>query len=107
MFNWCVFTGIMCDELFLTHDSDGQPILAFHLAIQAWGHPVGRVKILCFSQLAGFATQYLRQGERLAVVGILLVDGWQGDDGEWRNDPQVIAVDIELLKEEIKKTWPI
>ena len=60
--------------------------------------PAGKIEVLCLSRLALVAAKYLRQGDRVAVVGFLSMSEWQSDAGEWHNDAELIAMDLELVK---------
>ena len=100
MFNWVVLSGIVCGGLALDCDRVDHASITFQLAIQSWDEPVGRIEIICFSRLALLASKYLHQGDRVAVVGFLVMKEWQGDDGACHNDAEVIAIDLELVKGE-------
>ena len=44
------------------------------------------------------AAKYLRLGDRVAVVGFLVMNEWQSDAGEWHNDAKMIALFLELIR---------
>jgi single-stranded DNA-binding protein len=100
MFNFCVLSGVVCGGLDLHCPREDGAVVTFQLAIQSWDRPVGKIEITCFSRLALLAAKYLRLGDRVAVVGILLMEEWQSDDGKYRNDAKVIAIDLELIRGE-------
>ena len=81
-------------------DRDDHARISFQLAIQSLGKPVGRIEVLCSSHLTFLAAKYLRQGDRVAVMGFLSMREWQSDAGEWHNDAMLIAMDLELIKED-------
>jgi primosomal replication protein N len=97
MFNHCVLSGIVCDRVAQTLESDGHNRIWFLLAIQFLGKSVGRIDVLSSSHLTFLAAKNLRQGDRVAVMGFLSMREWQSPAGEWRNDATLNAMDLELL----------
>ena|SRR5665647_199374 len=98
MFNHCILSGIVCDRVAQTMEEDGHTRIWFLLAIQFLGKSVGRIDVLSSSHFTFLAAKYLRQGDRVAVMGFLSMRQWQSDSGEWHNDATLNAMDLELLK---------
>jgi len=98
MFNYCVLSGVVCGGLDVDCIRGESAFIRFQLAIQSLLEPVGWIDIFCFSRDAIRAAKYLRLGDRVAVVGFLVMNEWQSDAGEWHNDAEVIALFLELIK---------
>ena len=100
MFNCCFFIGVVCSALDLARDRDGHIRITFQLAIQFLDKPVGKIEVLSSGHMTFLAARYLRQGDRVAVMGFLSMREWQGVAGEWHNDATLTAMDLELIKRE-------
>ena len=50
--------------------------------------------------MALFAGKYLHQGDRVAVVGFLYMSEVRGDDGETREEAALLAMALELVKDD-------
>jgi hypothetical protein len=100
VFNCCVLSGVVSSGLALDYDREDHARIRFQLAIQYMGKPLGRIDILCSGRLAPLAVKYLRQGDRVAVEGFLSMREWQSDAGEWHNHAYLIAMDLELIKDD-------
>jgi hypothetical protein len=98
MFNYCTLSGVVCGGLDLDCPRGEHARISFQLAIQSLLAPVGWIEIVCFSRDALLVAKYLRPGDRVAVVGFLVMNDWQSDAGEWHNDAEVIAIFLELVK---------
>jgi single-strand DNA-binding protein len=54
-------------------------------------------RVICFSRLAEFASEYLARGRRVFVEGRLQSRSWDGADGQKRFTMEIVAGDLVLL----------
>ena len=99
MFNFCAVSGVVCGGLNLYGVGDADNFITFKLGIRTVIDPAGKIEVICLNRLALVAAKYLRQGDRVAVVGFLIMNERQNEAGEWHNDAELIAMDLELVKE--------
>jgi hypothetical protein len=100
MFNHCFISGRVCSEPELECASWHDPCCTFQLVIQAWGRPGGKIEVTCLKDVALFAGKYLHHGDRVAMAGILYIPEFRGDDGEFRKEPGMLAIALELVKDD-------
>jgi single-strand DNA-binding protein len=100
MINQCVLSGNLGHDPEMRYfgDNHDQPMATFSLAFRAGKNRTGWIKVVCFQRLAEVVEQYLHQGARVAVVGILDQQQWEATDGQQRNGFQLIAQTVEFIK---------
>jgi single-strand DNA-binding protein len=81
-------------------EANDQQLTTFSLAFRGSRNKTGWIRVVCFSRLAEVAERYLHQGARVAVVGVLEQQQWEGADGQQRNGFQLIAKSLEFIKVE-------
>ena len=84
MLNQCILTGNLGDDPSSHYTPEGLAITHFNIAFKssAKKKEANWIKVSCFGKLAEVASTYLHKGARIAVVGILDQNKWQGDDGQ-------------------------
>lgn len=98
MLNQCIMTGNLGDDPKIFYSPDGNPVASFNIAFQSTKKKTCWIKIVAFQKLADICGQYLHKGARIAIIGTLDQNKWQGDDGQNRSTFQVIANNIEFIK---------
>jgi len=98
MLNQCVLTGNLGADPEVFYNPEGNPVTSFNIAFHSSKKKTGWIKVVCFHKLAETASTYLHKGARIAVVGTLDQQKWQGDDGQNRSSFQLIANNIEFIK---------
>ena len=98
MLNQCVLTGNLGADPEVFYSSEGNPVASFNLAFQSSKKKTCWVKIVAFQKLADICSQYLHKGARIAVIGTLDQNKWQGEDGQNRSTFQIIANSLEFIK---------
>jgi single-stranded DNA-binding protein len=98
MFNCVVFSGKVLDSPNLILTQKNEAITIFRLAVWEGRRHVGSIRVNCHNHLAAIAAKHLQQDDWVAVVGLLYLDNYQDDDGTWRNDAELIALDLELVR---------
>jgi single-strand DNA-binding protein len=100
MLNQCILTGNLGDDPSSHYTPEGLAITYFNIAFKssAKKKDANWIKVSCFGKLAEVASTYLHKGARIAVIGILDQNKWQGDDGQNRSTFQLIANNIEFIK---------
>lgn len=81
-------------------EANDQQLTSFSLAFRGSRNKTGWIRVVCFNRLAEVAEQYLHQGARVAFVGVLEQQQWEGADGQQRNGFQIIAKSLEFIKVE-------
>jgi len=56
------------------------------------------IKVVRIQKLAEAASQYLRRGARIAVIGTLDRSKWETDEGLHKSSFQLIAISLEFIK---------
>ena len=100
MLNQCILTGNLGDDPSSHYTPEGLAVSHFNIAFKS-SHKKkdpNWIKVSCFGKLAEVASTYLHKGARIAVVGILDQNKWQGDDGQIRSTFQIIANTVEFIK---------
>lgn len=97
MLNQSVLTGNLGADPEVFYNPEGNPVTSFNIAFQSSKKKTGWIKVVCFHKLAEIASIYLHKGARIAVVGVLDQNKWQGYDGQNRSTFQVIANNIEFM----------
>ena len=100
MFNHCVLSGVVCDRTTPTMDRDGHTRIRFLLAIQCLGQSAGLIHVHSSRHSTFLVAKYLRQGDRVAVMGFLSIREWQSNSGHWHYEPILNATDMVMLKED-------
>jgi len=98
MLNQCVLTGNLGADPEVFYSSEGNPVASFNLAFQSSKKKTCWIKVVAFQKLADICGQYLHKGARIAVIGTLDQNKWQGEDGQNRSTFQVIANSLEFIK---------
>ncbi len=100
MLNQCILTGNLGDDPSSHYTPEGLAITHFNIAFKssAKKKDPNWIKVSCFGKLAETASTYLHKGARIAVIGILDQNKWQGDDGQTRSTFQIIANSVEFIK---------
>lgn len=100
MLNQVVLTGNLGDDPSSHYTPEGLAITHFNIAFKssAKKKDANWIKVSCFGKLAEVASTYLHKGARIAVIGILDQNKWQGDDGQNRSTFQLIANSVEFIK---------
>jgi single-strand DNA-binding protein len=100
MLNQCILTGNLGDDPSSHYTPEGLAITHFNIAFKssAKKKDANWIKVSCFGKLAEVASTYLHKGARIALIGILDQNKWQGDDGQNRSTFQLIANTIEFIK---------
>ena len=80
MLNQCILTGNLGDDPSSHYTPEGLAITHFNIAFKssAKKKEANWIKVSCFGKLAEVASTYLHKGARIAVVGILDQNKWQG-----------------------------
>jgi single-strand DNA-binding protein len=83
MLNQVVLTGNLGDDPSSHYTPEGLAITHFNIAFKssAKKKDANWIKVSCFGKLAEVASTYLHKGARIAVIGILDQNKWQGDEG--------------------------
>ena len=100
MINQCILVGNLGDDPAAHYTPEGLAITHFNIAFNssAKKKTANWIKVSCFGKLAEVASTYLHKGARIAVVGILDQNKWQGDDGQTHSTFQIIGNSIEFIK---------
>ena len=100
MLNQCILTGNLGDDPSSHYTPEGLAITHFNIAFRssAKKKDANWIKVSCFGKLAELSSTYLHKGARIAVVGVLDQNKWQGDDGQTRSTFQIIGNSIEFIK---------
>jgi len=100
MLNQCILTGNLGDDPSSHYTPEGLAITHFNIAFKssAKKKDANWIKVSCFGKLAEVVSTYLHKGARIAVIGILDQNKWQGEDGQNRSTFQLIANNIEFIK---------
>jgi single-strand DNA-binding protein len=100
MLNQCILTGNLGDDPSSHYTPEGLAVSHFNIAFKssAKKKDPNWIKVSCFGKLAEVASTYLHKGARIAVIGILDQNKWQGDDGQMRSTFQIIANTVEFIK---------
>jgi single-strand DNA-binding protein len=100
MLNQCVLSGNLGHDPETKYfgENQDQPITTFSLAFRASRNQTGWIRVVCFKRLAEVAEKYLHQGARVAVIGLLDQQKWEGENGQQRNGFQLIAQSLEFIK---------
>jgi single-strand DNA-binding protein len=98
MLNQTVLTGNLGEDPKVFYSPEGNPVASFNIAFQSTKKKTCWIKVVSFQKLADICGQYLHKGARIAVIGVLDQNKWQGDDGQTRSSFQIIANNIEFIK---------
>jgi single-strand DNA-binding protein len=96
--NQCILTGNLGGDPEIRYSAEGNPIATFNLAFTSNKDKTNWLKVVCFNKLAEIVETYLHKGARIALVGTLDQNKWEGNDGIVRTNFQLIAANIEFLK---------
>ena len=99
MLNQVVLTGNLGDDPVFPLHPKVIPFTHFNIAFNRPRKRPNWIKVSFFPEsLPTSAVSYLHKGARIAVIGILDQNKWQGDDGQNRSTFQLIANNIEFIK---------
>jgi single-strand DNA-binding protein len=98
MLNETILTGNLGADPEVFYSSEGNPVASFNLAFQSSKKKTCWIKVVAFQKLADICGQYLHKGARIAVIGTLDQNKWQGEDGQNRSTFQIIANSLEFIK---------
>jgi len=98
MLNESILTGNLGADPEVFYSSEGNPVASFNLAFQSSKKKTCWIKVVAFQKLADICGQYLHKGARIAVIGTLDQNKWQGEDGQNRSTFQIIANSLEFIK---------
>ena len=100
MLNQVILTGNLGDDPSSHYTPEGLAVTHFNIAFKssAKKKDANWIKVSCFGKLAELVSTYLHKGARIAVVGVLDQNKWQGDDGQTRSTFQLIGNSVEFIK---------
>ena len=98
MLNQVVITGNLGGDPEVFYTTDGDPVASFSLAFRSSRKKTGWIKVVCFKRIAEISEKHLHKGARIAIIGTLDQNKWEGDDGQTRTNFQLIANNIEFIK---------
>jgi single-strand DNA-binding protein len=100
MLNQCILTGNLGDDPSSHYTPEGLAVTHFNIAFNssAKKKAANWIKVSCFGKLAEVCSTYLHKGARIAVIGTLDQNKWQGEDGQNRSTFQLIGNSIEFIK---------
>ena len=102
MLNNCILIGNLGADPEIFYSQEGEPIASFNLAFNSSKKKTNWIKVTCFKKLAEIVEKYLHKGARIAIVGTLDQQRWETEDGESKNNFQIIANTIEFIKTDRK-----
>lgn len=97
--NVVVLRGRMASDTELKTTQSGTQLVRFTLAVARRRGDDGTdfVRCVCFGKTAEFASQYIRKGDRVGIVGRLQVQQYE-KDGEKKTDVSVVADQFDLIE---------
>lgn len=98
MLNQTILTGNLGNDPEINFYGEGIPVASFSLAFRSTKKRTGWIKVTAFNKLAEVADRHLHKGARVAVVGSLDQQRWDGEDGQTRTSYSLIANSIEFIK---------
>ncbi len=98
MLNQCVLTGNLGGDPEVFYTTEGDPVASFSLAFRSSRKKTGWIKVTAFKRIAELCEKYLHKGARIAIIGTLDQNKWEGDDGQTRTNFQLIANNLEFIK---------
>ncbi len=96
--NQCILTGNLGQDPDIHYSQNGDPIASFSLAFRLSKDKTGWVKVVCFQKTAEVAETYLHKGAKILISATLDYNQWETQDGQQRNNLQLIANRIEFIK---------
>lgn len=89
----------------MRYSQSGKPVTSFNVACNSRRRgPDGEMveetqwfRVICFSRLAEFASEYLARGRRVFVEGRLQSRSWDGADGQKRFTMEIVAGELVTL----------
>jgi single-strand DNA-binding protein len=96
--NQCILTGNLGGDPEIRYSAEGNPVASFNLAFSSGKDKTSWLKVVCFNRLAEVVETYLHKGAKIALVGTLDQNKWEGTDGIVRTSYQLIASNIEFIK---------
>lgn len=92
--------------------ANGTPVTSFSIAVsRVYNGPDGERRqetewfnVVTWDKLAETCNQYLTKGRRAFVEGRLQIRSWEGQDGQRRFRPEIVATNVLFLD---RKTAPI
>jgi len=87
MLNQCILTGNLGDDPSSHYTPEGLAVTHFNIAFNSSAKKkvANWIKVSCFGKLAEVCSTYLHKGARIAVIGTLDQNKWQGEDGQNRS----------------------
>lgn len=98
MLNQTILTGNLGSDPEINFYGEGIPVASFSLAFRSTKKRTGWIKVTAFNKLAELVDRHLHKGARVAVVGSLDQQRWDGEDGHARTAFSLIANSIEFIK---------
>ena len=98
MLNQVILTGNLGADPEQFFTGDGDPVSSFSIAFKSSKKRTGWIKVVCFNRLAEVTEKYLHKGARIGVIGTLLENRWETEEGVIRNSFQLVANSLEFIK---------
>lgn len=104
-FNQAIVMGNLTRDPELRNTPSGQSVASFAVATnRSWQDASGEKRddvqyheIVAWGKLGELASNYLKKGRKVLVVGRLQTRSWEGNDGVKRQKTEIIANDINFL----------